>query len=49
MFKNAKTFIRKSENPVEVLLGYMVFANGAELKMADTEKFAVEGVYIPIK
>ena len=49
MFKNAKTFIRKSENPVEVLLGYMVFANGAELKMADTEKFEVEGVYIPIK
>jgi hypothetical protein len=48
-FKNAKTFIRKSENPVEVLLGYMVFANGAELKMADTEKFTVEGVYIPIK
>ena len=49
MFKNTKTFIRKSENPVEVLLGYMVFANGAELKMADTEKFDVEGVYIPIK
>ncbi len=49
MFKNAKTLIRKSENPVEVLLGYMVFANGAELKMADTEKFAVEGVYITIK
>ena len=49
MFKNAKTLIRKSENPVEVLLGYMVFANGAELKMADTEKFTVEGVYIPIK
>ena len=48
-FKNAKTFIRKSESPVEVLLGYMVFANGAELKMADTEKFTVEGVYIPIK
>jgi hypothetical protein len=48
-FKNAKTFIRKSESPVEVLLGYMVFANGAELKMADTEKFTVEGVYIPFK
>jgi hypothetical protein len=49
MFKNAKTFIRKSENPVEVLLGYMVFANGAELKMSDKEKFEVLGVYVPIK
>jgi len=29
--------------------GYMVFANGAELKMADKEKFQVEGVYVPIK
>ena len=48
-FKNAKTFIRKAENPVDVLLGYMVFANDAELKMADTEKFEVEGVYVPIK
>jgi len=48
-FKNAKTFIRKSENPFDVLLGYMVFANGAELKMAPTEKFEVLGVYIPIK
>jgi hypothetical protein len=38
-----------SENPFDVLLGYMVFANGAELKMAPTEKFEVEGVYIPIK
>ena len=48
-FKNAKTFIRKSNSPIEVLLGYMVFTNDAELKMADTEKFEVEGVYIPIK
>jgi len=48
-FKNAKTFIRKAKSPIEVLLGYMVFANHAELKMVDTEKFEVEGVYIPIK
>ena len=48
-FKNAKTFIRKAENPMDVLLGYMVFTNGAELKMAATEKFEVEGIYIPIK
>jgi len=48
-FKNAKTFIRKSENPVEVLLGYMVFTNGAEIKLSDGDKFDVEGVYIPIK
>jgi len=47
--KNAKTFIRKAENPMDVLLGYMVFANGAELKMANTEKFEVEGVYVPVK
>ena len=48
-FKNAKTFIRKAENPMDVLLGYMVFANGAELKMAPTEKFEVLGVYVPVK
>ena len=48
-FKNAKTFIRKSESPMDVLLGYMVFANGAELKLSDSEKFKVEGVYIPLK
>ena len=48
-FKTAKTFIRKSQNPIEVLLGYMVFTNGAEIKMTDIEKFEVEGVYIPIK
>ena len=48
-FKNAKTFIRKVDNPIDALLGYMVFANGAELKMSDTENFEVEGVYIPIK
>lgn len=48
-FKNAKTFIRKADNPIEILLGYMVFTNGAEIKMSDIEKFKVEGVYIPIK
>ena len=48
-FKNAKTFIRKSDNPTDVLLGYMVFSNGAELKLSDSEKFEVEGVYIPFK
>ena len=48
-FKNAKTFIRKSDNPTDVLLGYMVFANGAELKLSDGDKFEVEGVYVPIK
>jgi hypothetical protein len=48
-FKTAKTFIRKSQNPIEVLLGYMVFTNGAEIKMTDIEKFEVEGVYIPIQ
>ena len=48
-FKNAKTFIRKSESPMDALLGYMVFTNGAELKLSDSEKFEVEGVYIPIK
>ena len=40
-FKNAKTFIRKVDNPIDALLGYMVFTNGAELKE--------EGVYIPFK
>ena len=40
-YKNAKTFIRKTENPMDALLGYMVFTNGAELKE--------EGVYIPFK
>ena len=48
-FKNAKTFIRKSESPMDVLLGYMVFTNGAEIKLSDGDKFEVEGVYIPIK
>ena len=48
-FKNAKTFIRKVENPIDALLGYMVFTNGAELKLSDSEKFEVEGVYVPIK
>ena len=48
-FKNAKTFIRKVDNPIDALLGYMVFTNGAELKLSDGNKFKVEGVYIPIK
>ena len=48
-FKNAKTFIRKAENPLDVLLGYLVFTSDAELKLADKEKFVVEGVYVPIK
>jgi len=40
-FKNAKTFIRKVDNPMDALLGYMVFTNDAELKE--------DGVYIPFK
>jgi hypothetical protein len=48
-FKNAKTFIRKANSPIEVLLGYMVFTNGAEIKLSDGDKFDVEGVYIPLK
>ena len=40
-YKNAKTFIRKADNPMDALLGYMVFTNDAELKE--------EGVYIPFK
>jgi hypothetical protein len=48
-FKNAKTFIRKVDNPIAALLGYMVFTNGAEIKLSDGDKFDVEGVYIPIK
>jgi hypothetical protein len=48
-FKNAKTFIRKVDNPIDALLGYMVFTNYAELKLSDGDKFKVEGVYIPIK
>jgi hypothetical protein len=40
-FKKAKTFIRKADNPMDALLGYMVFTNDAELKE--------EGVYIPFK
>ena len=47
--KNAKTFIRKAKSPMEVLLGYMVFSNTAELTMNEKEKFEVEGVYIPLK
>jgi len=48
-FKNAKTFIRKAENPIDVLLGYMVFTAGAELEIAETEKFEVLGVHLPTK
>ena len=48
-FKNAKTFIRKAENPLDVLLGYLVFTSDAELKLVPKEKFVVEGVYVPIK
>ena len=48
-FKNAKTFIRKAETPLDVLLGYFVCTEQAELQVADKEKFEVEGVYIPIK
>lgn len=48
-FKNAKTFIRKAENPLDVLLGYLVFTSDAELKLTPKEKFVVEGVYVPIK
>ena len=48
-FKKAKTFIRKAETPLDVLLGYLVFTAGAELKLSPKEKFVVEGVYVPIK
>jgi len=48
-FKNAKTFIRKANTPIEVLLGYIVFTDEAKLKMAVGEKFEVLGVYVPIK
>ena len=48
-FKNAKTFIRKAETPLNVLLGYLVFTGEAELQVADKEKFEVTGVHIPIK
>ena len=48
-FKNAKTFIRKAKTPMEVLLGYMVFSNNAELKLDKKKKNEVEGVYIPLK
>jgi len=47
--KNAKTFIRKAKSPMEVLLGYMVFSDAAELNMNEKEKFEVDGVYIPLK
>ena len=48
-FKNAKTFIRKAKSPMEVLLGYMVFSDTAELNMNEEERFEVDGVYIPLK
>ena len=47
--KNAKTFIRKAKSPMEVLLGYMVFSDAAELNMNEEERFEVDGVYIPLK
>jgi len=47
--KNAKTFIRKAKSPMEVLLGYMVFSDTAELNMNEEERFEVDGVYIPLK
>jgi len=47
-FKNAKTFIRKAETPMDVLLGYMVFTSGVELRLAKKEKFEVKGIYIPV-
>jgi hypothetical protein len=34
---------------MEVLLGYMVFSNNAELKLNKKKKNEVEGVYIPLK
>ena len=48
-FKNAKTFIRKAENPMDVMLGYMVFTSDAKLRLAPTKKFEVKGVYLPAK
>ena len=47
--KNAKAFIRKAKSPMEVLLGYMVFSDDAELNMNEEERFEVDGVYIPLK
>jgi len=48
-FKNAKTFIRKAETPLDAMLGYLVFTDQSELEVADKEKFEVTGVHIPIK
>ena len=48
-YKDAKTFIRKSDNPLNVLLGYMVFSDNAKLDLADKKKFDVKGVYVPVK
>ena len=42
--KNAKTFIRKAKTPMEVLLGYMVFSNNAELKLDKKKKNEVEEI-----
>mgnify|MGYP007063375668 CR=1 FL=1 len=47
-FKHAKTFIRKATTPLDVLLGYQVFLNGADLIKKDKEKFEVEGIYVPL-
>ena len=49
-FKNAKTFIRKANTPLDVMLGYLVFTGQSEIRLRkDQDKFEVEGVYIPIK
>ena len=45
--KNAKTFIRKAKTPMEVLLGYMVFSNNAELKLNKTKKMKLRGYIYP--
>ena len=49
-FKNAKTFIRKANTPLDVMLGYLVFTGQSEIRLRkEQDKFEVEGVYIPIK
>lgn len=48
-FKNAKTFIRKADNPMDVMLGYMVFTSGAELKFVKGKSGKVKGIYLPTK
>ena len=48
-FKNAKTFIRKADNPMDVMLGYMVFTSGAEFKFVKCKSGKVKGIYLPTK